>query len=502
MNYKKLENMPRTTETLINAYNNGTRPYLMQKIQWIHDLVKHYKGNSFNEKLYNVFYPNIINECKNCKKETKFYHKEFNRGYAEFCSCSCRAIYNKCHLNGYKDEETIIKRNASIKKSLNARNSEEIKNFVNKIHETKQIKFGKNYTKIIGQKTKQSILGDDVYNKLYSNTEYLIKEYVHNKKSMLSISKQLSISDGAVKTALLYHNIPINKNKSVSYLETQIKKWLIDNNISFVCNDKTIITPYEIDFYCDEYNVAIEICGLYYHSVDNVHVSNQRRDKNYHQKKFLECKEKNIKLITIFEDEIISKWDLIQMRLRHLFKLNKNEKIYARKCIIKDVSRFDAKIFFKKYHMQSSKTGQINKGLFYDGNLVACASLGKPRYTNNYDYELLRYCTKNCAVIGGLSKLLSKIYGNIITYSCNRWGDGNGYINSGFNIKNITKPSYFYFKPSNPKIKYHRSQFMKHKLQTTLTERQEMKKRGYMRIYDCGVTVWERLNYRYIQNDK
>lgn len=62
-------------------------------------------------------------------------------------------------------------------------------------------------------------------------------------------------------------------------------------------NDRTIIYPYEIDFYIPHIKLAIEFNGVYWHS------EQMGKDKYYHLNKFLKAKEKGIKLIHIWEWE-------------------------------------------------------------------------------------------------------------------------------------------------------------------------------------------------------
>ena len=47
--------------------------------------------------------------------------------------------------------------------------------------------------------------------------------------------------------------------------------------------------------------------------------------------------ERNIRLIHIFEDEWIYKQSIVKQKLNHIFKLNNINKIYARKCEIKEI---------------------------------------------------------------------------------------------------------------------------------------------------------------------
>ena len=231
---------------------------------------------------------------------------------------------------------------------------------------------------------------------------------------------------------------------------------------------------------------ALPIC-------DNQHVSDNRRLKTYHQQKFIKANQNNITLITLFEDEILNMPDKIESRLSHILHIS-TERYFARGCVLRDIDKQTAQQFLNQYHTQSSKVGTINKGLFYQDILVACATFGKPRYTKQHDLELLRFATRG-SVVGGLSKLVKSVGSrSIVSYSDNRWGTGRGYAAAGFNKDAINPPSYFYFKKNDPSKKYHRSSFMKHKLginrEDTRTEVQVMLDRGFMRIFDCGTTRW------------
>ena len=108
-------------------------------------------------------------------------------------------------------------------------------------------------------------------------------------------------------------------------------------------------------------------------------------------------------------------------------------------------------------------------------------------------------------MIGGASKLLSyfiKQYKpkKIISYADRRWSDGNLYKKIGFNLVNLTHPSYFY--TNDYLIKYHRFSFRKDQLSEKLvlfdpqlTEWENMQLNGYDRIWDCGNLKYEFIVY-------
>lgn len=89
----------------------------------------------------------------------------------------------------------------------------------------------------------------------------------------------------------------LHKNSGKSYLEKQIVKFLKDNEVKVVENNKTLIYPKELDIYLPEYNTAIEFNGTWYHSIE------AGCSKDYHLQKSLLCREKGIRLIHIYEFE-------------------------------------------------------------------------------------------------------------------------------------------------------------------------------------------------------
>lgn len=81
------------------------------------------------------------------------------------------------------------------------------------------------------------------------------------------------------------------ENDLYEYLKTIFPSEVIKRN------DRTIIYPYEIDFYIPHIKLAIELNGVYWHS------EQKGKDKYYHLNKFLKAKEKGIKLIHVWEWE-------------------------------------------------------------------------------------------------------------------------------------------------------------------------------------------------------
>lgn len=271
-------------------------------------------------------------------------------------------------------------------------------------------------------------------------------------------------------------------------------------------NDRKILKGKELDIYFPDLKIAIEYDGLYYHSEEHC-------DKNYHLNKTEKCEKLGIQLIHIFSDEWDNKREFLKKKIKHILHCNNNEKIYARKCYIEEITVSDKNQFLEENHIQGKDISCLNLGLWYpteDGDrLVSVMTFRKPSKAlghnsdSKYDYELSRFASDiEYNVLGGFSKLFSYFknnyeWNNIITYADRRWSIGNVYIVNGFNLDHISKPNYWYLDNSY-NTRYYRFKFRKQELKKLFpdsysddkTEFEIMSENGYTRIWDCGNLVF------------
>lgn len=294
-----------------------------------------------------------------------------------------------------------------------------------------------------------------------------------------------------------------------SKYEELIEQYLVEHNIKFERNillnsiNKDITNKEELDFYIPDYNLAIEIDGIYWHSELN------GRAKSYHLHKSEKCKEIGIHLIHIFTSDFLQK-DIIYSRLNHLLHLNKDKKIFARKCVIRNVDCVEASIFLNNNHLRGADNASTRLGLYFNNELVSIMTFGAIRdiygASNLGTIEMIRFCSKlNYNVIGAAGKLL-KFYENnykpveIISYADKRWSDDSCFYSKlGFTLKHKSAPNYWYFNRNKDNTIYHRYMFAKHTLKNKLqnfnpelTEWENMKANGYDRIWDCGNYVFKK----------
>jgi transcription elongation factor Elf1 len=263
---------------------------------------------------------------------------------------------------------------------------------------------------------------------------------------------------------------------------------------------RDILPKTEIDIYLPQLKIGIEYNGLYWHSEKNGKFS------DYHITKTKISNNLGIRLIHIFSDEWINKKEITKQKLNSIINPIKPSRIYARKCIVKEISPNDKNIFLNQYHIQGEDRSSIKLGLFNNDELISVMTFSNPRVSlggNHLDktsYELSRFASKKY-VCGGSAKLLSFFIKNyspksIYSYSDNRWTDPNNnmYLKLGFNIEKQSSPNYFYTK--NYLTRFHRYNFTKQRLNKmgadieNKTEYEIMKELGYTKIWDCGTTKY------------
>ena len=315
-------------------------------------------------------------------------------------------------------------------------------------------------------------------------------------------------NDKCFKTkAMIYHDrlkngseictnlLPISKSHSSgTTTELFVRSILDEYNIKYECNVRNIISPKELDIYIPSKKIAIECNGIYWHATDKV-------AKTYHFDKYLKCKEKNIQLLTIWDDQLYSSPDIVKSIILHKLGIS-NFKIYARKC---EIAELDASIctdFLNQNHIQGNCRSKYRYGLYHNNELVAVMTFGVSRVgmgDKTKKIELLRFCAKRCySVVGAASKLLKHFIkkhnpDQIISYSSNDISNGHLYEQLNF-TKSTENLSYWYVN-INTKKRYHRFNFTKFKLielgfSDQMTESEIMKNVGMLKIYDCGQVKW------------
>lgn len=322
--------------------------------------------------------------------------------------------------------------------------------------------------------------------------KFLDIHHHHHKKTLTEISNEYnipisSLSKWASKLDVVVHPY------YTSYEQLEIYNFLIEAGVTVELNNRSIISG-ELDLYLPDYDLAIEYCGLYWHS-------DLYKDKNYHKRKYDKCNSIGIRLITIFQNEWIENRELIKTKLLHIIGISTGSKIYARKCNIVEPTTREVRHFMDTYHIQGYGTGgKYTIGLVHDSKLVAVMSFKKENKLTD-SVLLERYATSE-HIVGGFSKLLKHATHTlnklgiikISTFADLRWSRGQLYIDSGFVEVSRVKPDYAYIR--NARL-YHKFNFRHKKLKNitgydpTISESQNTKNMNIHKIYDCGKIKYE-----------
>lgn len=478
-----------------------------------------YKSNErFSESLFLWLNPTINNNCKMCGKKTNYQNIKY--GYLEYCSSKCSNSNKEVQeKKKAKCIQSFGVENPSQSDIVKSRKKEtfiehfgvdcnlKLKTTQNNIKQTNLRKYGSEYHTSSNHYKKQRFI--TTYNNLLKSSKFTnispnfkMEDFKGVEKTYEFVCKKC---DNIFKDHLQDGRIPICRKcnpviQSVS--EKEIYEYLLPFCSDIIMSDRKILNGKELDMYIPSKKIAIEFNGNYYHSEVYGGVG-----KEYHINKTKLCEAKGIKLVHIFEDEWLFKQNIVKSKLLNILGENKN-KIYARKCEIKEVSYNTSKDFLEQTHIQGSAMSSIHIGLFHDSILIGVMTFGSLRKSlgsRNIDgyYELYRYSTSK-RIVGGASKLLKyfiKKYkpNKIISYADRRWTNtvsSNVYKETNFKLIGITKPNYFYTK--DHVHRQHRFNFRKSELSKKLkvydpniTEWENMQLNGYDRIWDCGHLKYE-----------
>jgi hypothetical protein len=240
----------------------------------------------------------------------------------------------------------------------------------------------------------------------------------------------------------------------------------------------------EIDIYLPQLKLGFEFNGLYWHS-------DIYKQKDFHLKKTDYFKERDIRIIHIWEDDWDNKNEIIKSQIKNWIGLN-IDNIFARKCVVKEITNTKVvRDFLDKNHIQGFVRSNLRIGLFHHDELVSIMTFdhfeGRKKMSEN-EWNLNRFCNKiNISVVGGASKLFKYFLNNydvkrVISYADKDWSIGDLYNKLGLDLVNNSKPDYKYF-IDNKRV--HKSRFRKSK--TNISE----SKIEIPKIWDCGKLKFE-----------
>ena len=415
--------------------------------------------------------------CLNCGKETRYVAYAFKK-YCKDCAKVGMSIGGKkggqhkaWNKGETKQSDSRIKGHVGKNNPFWGKKHSEVT--LNKISFTKRLGGREVLERIFKRNKEFEILTplDDYFNR---QTQYLDFKC---KKCNFICKKTLQTFERGSLCPKCY---PITRSKA----EIEVYEYIKSLDINDVlCNDRKVIKPKEIDILLNKSKFGIEFNGLYWHS-DII----DRTTKYDLLNKTKLCKEVSIKLMHIFSDEWEYKKDICKSMIKN--RVGLCTRIWARKCIIKELKREDFAKFMNKCHISGSVNSSIRLGLFYNDELISAIGFRKPRQKkwSGY-YEISRFATKlDTVVVGGLSKLIKHFHNEhdckIMTYADRRFGEGLGYEKIGFKYYGDTGIDYWY---SDGQYRFDRFII---KTDNNMSEREKAAEMNLYKVWGCGSNIW------------
>lgn len=341
--------------------------------------------------------------------------------------------------------------------------------------------------------------------------DYSAVTYTQSKRAVTIICPTHGAFEQLPNGHLTGRGCPACSCAGTSKGEREVGDWLsAATPHPIVKHDRTTIAPYELDIYIPEKKLAIEYCGLFWHSFEMLtrRPMSANEARAYHKKKHDLCAARDIRLITIFEDEWLHHEPLVKSRVAHAMG-DTGIKLSARNLTVRTISSTEAKMFLDEHHLQGNLRSAHRYALCADADIIAVMTFGKARY-KQAEWELLRFTTAaDTSITGGAAKLFTHFVKDhspisVVSFCDLRWGTGAVYERLGFQLSHVSQPAAWYFQTANI-IRKNRLNFQKHKLpdtlpvyDATLSSAENIQQAGFHSIYDCGnaVFIWSSTSCR------
>lgn len=340
-------------------------------------------------------------------------------------------VNNPSQLDWVKD-----KKEKTFQKHYNVSNSFKSEEIKNKIKNTNLQRYG-----VINPSQNKNILQKSKITRLKNNNQFFkgneVDVFLSNwkqdrKPTVEDLRQYLLLKDNNLSltntykflTDLTKENFDLKK----SFLESIVEDFLKSNNINFEKHNRQLIKPLELDFYIPEYNLALEVNDIFTHNSTLGCFNKPPKSIDYHFRKTELCKNKNIRLIHLYEPHLYDrhKWLILQDIILHACE--KSKKIMARNTDIIIDKAINYKKFFEDNNINGYRKADTTFMLVDKvtkeplmGYTIGDSFLGREKY----DVEITRCaCKLGYQIVGGSSKL----WKHIIDY----------YSNKG--LKEISKP--------------------------------------------------------------
>jgi len=438
----------------------------LDRLRELEEATRFIETDNITQRLYHLVTGNPVRLCGHCGNPSTFI--QYNNGYRRYCSrrCAWDSEDRKGKITAKNDYVEIRRKQKT--------------QLIEKYGVTST--FELDYVKEKIRQTKRDRYGDPCWNNEEQNNQtcmdrYGVKTLLFDPEFQERMRKSKFEKHGSI--------VPPKANSSLA--EREFLEWINSVSLHPFKKNRKLLGNLEIDAYCSELKLGIEICGLYWHS-------ELFKANDYHYAKWKRCRDLDVDLMTIFLDE----WESRQQQVKNFILARIgvfHTRLFARKCEVREIAH--PKEFFSRNHIQGAPATCLRAfGLFHANILVGAVSYSK-HHRNSRDLVLSRLAFKpGVQIVGGASKLIrnsTKILDDkVFTWSDNRFSSGELYRLSGFQLVSELKPDYSYYK-NGIANRIPKQQMQKKRIgcPKNMTEHEFCNSMKYYRIYDCGKRKWQ-----------
>lgn len=269
---------------------------------------------------------------------------------------------------------------------------------------------------------------DDIRSRLHGSLTLLSPTYINNTTPLEFQCVKGHLFEDTLKN--FRNNCP---HCNTSSDELYWTSWLEERGVRYKLHER--VRGYEVDILLPDYRIGIEVCGLPFHSENDI-FRGSRSNPQRHWDKRVACDSSGIRLFTIFGDENESPvWKGIISRA-----IGGCKKISAQDCEIIEVNEAIARVFLGANHLEGYHPAHYI-GLIHHEMLVSIlgyevhdsSSMEIIRFTHGADIE----------VVGGFNHLFREAVtrsrcSRVIASVDLRYDTGDHLLESGFKHSSTT----------------------------------------------------------------
>jgi len=416
----------------------------------------------FSQRMYH--YINDMNDypkCVYCTNSNERY-QSFTTGYSDFCSKKCALAYSRPSIEYKRKCNTIDKYGVAHTSMLNSTKKKQretnnklyggispacSKDIQLKMRSTNMARYNVEY--VMQSKDIKTLYRD---NRNKSAIEEITERYNLNVRSydgdLFTIFCNICNKSYKSQRHMLYQRIERYKvnpcmncnsiNSNSSSYEDELYKYLSIYDITIKKNHR--IDNQEIDIYLPDFNIGIEINGLYWHS-------EIKKNKDYHKNKSDFFSSIGIKILHIWEDDWLLRPDIVKNVIIDKLGIGKVHNISASNCTISTLTSNELNSYIYNNTIEYINGSNISIGLRYNNDLVSVMSFN---ITNNLN-TLALFSDKLTYNIDNSGTTLFNYFidnyspNNLVAYIDNDYYrmDSNYLLDLGFVFEKAIEPTYY-----------------------------------------------------------